>query len=403
MNKTEIQKLFPSFPFSLPLILDGATGTELIKAGMPAGICPEAWILSHPESIMAIQKKYAAAGSSAVLAPTFGANRVRLARYTLAEKTVKMNRTLAGFCRDAVGRTGVLIGGDISPTGKLLAPVGDADFEEIVSVYKEQAAALHDLVDFFMVETNMDLATTRAAVIAVREISDKPIFVTMTVESGGKTMSGDDPAACLLALSDLGISAFGLNCSTGPREMEALLSPLVPLSLALEIPLIAKPNAGAPSEDGSHHHLTAEEFAEVSTDMLMCGICILGGCCGTNADTIVAIRKAVDAVSDIADISPAENSQDLLCNARRITAIDRNDLPEAITPEDEDDFPDEAADMAEEYGFALVHLRHERDALLVLDAVPFFSFPIAVTGDEKAISLFRRRYTGKTIILSENA
>lgn len=399
MNKPEIQKLFSKFPFSLPLILDGATGTELIKAGMPAGICPEAWILSHPDVIRSIQKKYAAAGSGAVLAPTFGANRVGLARYALAEKTVEMNRALAGFSRDAVGHEGVLIGGDFSPTGKLLAPFGDADFEEIVSVYKEQASALHDVVDFFMVETNMDLATTRAAVIAVREISDKPIFVTMTVEGSGKTMSGDDPAACLISLSEIGISAFGLNCSTGPREMKALLTPLVPLSLALEIPLIAKPNAGVPSEDGGHHHLTAKEFAEVAAEMLTSGICILGGCCGTNADTIAAIREAVDGVSEIADTNPTENSKDLLCNARHIVAIDRGDIPEAIIPEDEDNFLDEAADMAEEYGFALVYLRHEQDAALVLDAAPLFSFPIAVTGDEKAISLFRRRYTGKALIL----
>ena len=399
MNKTEIHKLFPRFPFSLPLILDGATGTELIKAGMPAGICPEAWILSHPEAIKNIQKKYADAGSNAVLAPTFGANRIGLARYSLAEKTVEMNRALASFSRDAVGNGMVLVGGDLSPTGKLLAPFGDAEFEEIVSVYKEQASALHDLVDFFMVETNMDLATTRAAVTAVKEVSDKPVFVTMTVESGGKTMSGDDPAACLLALSDLGISAFGLNCSTGPREMKALLTPLMPLSLSLGIPLIAKPNAGAPSEDGGHHHLTAEEFAEFSADMLKCGICILGGCCGTNAKTIAAICKAVDAVSEIAELSQKENAADLLCDARRITEIDRNDIPDAIIPEDEDDFPDEAADMAEEYGFALIHLRHEEDAFLVLDAAPLFSFPIAVTGDEKATALLRRRYTGKTIIL----
>ena len=399
MNKTEIQKLFPKFPFSLPLILDGATGTELIKAGMPAGICPEAWILSHPDAIQSIQKKYAAAGSSAVLAPTFGANRVGLARYSLAEKTVEMNQALAGFARDAVGHEGVLIGGDLSPTGKLLAPFGDADFEEIVSVYKEQTSALCDLVDFFMVETNMDLATTRAAVTAVKEVSSKPVFVTMTVEKSGKTMSGDDPAACLLSLSDLGISAFGLNCSTGPREMKALLTPLVPLSLALEIPLIAKPNAGAPSEDGGHHHLTAEEFAAVAAEMLTSGISILGGCCGTNADTIAAIREAVDGVSEITDVTPTENSRDLLCDARHIVPINRNDIPEAIIPEDEDDFPDEAADMAEEYGFAFVHLRNEADAALVLDAVPLFSFPIAITGDEKAVALFRRRYTGKALIL----
>ena len=396
MKKSEITKLFPKFPFTLPLLLDGATGTELIKAGMPAGICPEAWILDHPNAMKEIQKNYADAGSNAVLAPTFGANRICLDRYGLAEKTAEMNRSLASLSRAAVGN-GVLVGGALSPTGKLLVPFGDTDFEKLVDVYREQAAALRDLVDFFMVETNMDLATTRAAVTAVRECTDKPIFVTMTVESGGKTMSGDDPAACLLTLSDLGISAFGLNCSTGPREMAALLRPLVPLSLALGIPLIAKPNAGAPAEDGSHHHLTAEEFALVSAEMLTNGIFILGGCCGTDKNTIAAIREKMETISEAKDIQPLENAEKYLCNARTTVLAYHDEMPEPITPEDADDFPDEAEEAAEEYGFALISLRSKEDALLVLEASPLFSFQIAVTGDQEAIALLRRRYAGKIL------
>ncbi len=399
MNKTDFSKLFPKFPFELPLLLDGATGTELIKAGMPTGICPEEWILQNPNVIQTIQKNYIDAGSDAVYAPTFGVNRISLARYGLSEKTVEMNRALAALSQEIVKPNGKLIGGDLSPTGKLLAPFGDADFEEIVSVYAEQVTSLRSFVDFFIIETNMDLATTRAAVIAAKENSDKPICVTMTVEKNGKTMSGDDPTACLLTLADLDISAFGLNCSTGPQEMAALLRPLLPLSFALGIPLIAKPNAGAPSENGEHHHLSAEEFAAVASEMLESGIMILGGCCGTTPDTIKAMRSMMEMPHEISSVMPQENASDLICTARKLTVIDRTDIPDAIIPEDEDDFPDEASDIAEEYGYANIRLRSLQDAELVLSCTPFFSFPITVVGEKDAIAYLRRHYTGKLLVI----
>ena len=229
-----MNQAFQNFPFPLPMILDGATGTELIKAGMPSGVCPEEWILAHPDVISDIQKRYAGSGSNAVLAPTFGANREVLSRYGLGEKTAEMNIALARLSRAAAGNA--LVGGDLSPTGKYLRPIGDMDADTLIDIYFEQAKALDPYVDFFMIETNMDLAATRMAVLGAKKASQKPIFVTMTVTESGKTMSGDAPDAAFLTLSALGISAFGLNCSTGPREMKKLLTPLVPLSYSLGIP-----------------------------------------------------------------------------------------------------------------------------------------------------------------------
>ena len=169
------------------MILDGATGTELIKAGMPSGVCPEEWILSHPDVISDIQKRYAGSGSNAVLAPTFGANREVLSRYGLSEKTAEMNIALARLSRAAAGNA--LVGGDLSPTGKYLRPIGDMDADTLIDIYFEQAKALDPYVDFFMIETNMDLAATRMAVLGAKKASQKPIFVTMTVTESGKTMS----------------------------------------------------------------------------------------------------------------------------------------------------------------------------------------------------------------------
>ena len=384
--------LFPNFPFPLPLCLDGATGTELIRAGMPTGVCPEKWILDHPDTILHIQGRYAEAGSHAVLAPTFGANRAVLSRYGLADRTSEINHALVRLSRLAAPHA--LIGGDLSPTGKYLKPIGDTEPEELIGIYREQAEALSPDVDFFMIETNMDLACTRMAVIGVKEVSEKPVFVTLTVTPSGKTMSGDDVEAAFVTLSSLGIAAFGLNCSTGPEEMARLLKPLVPLSLALGIPLIAKPNAGAPSADGTHTHLAPEVFATHGKEMAQSGIPILGGCCGTDAAYIHALSKALDSITVSLPESHLQHAR-LIANAR-MTAYLPDDLPEPIAADD--DFPDNAEEMAEDKGFIHVYVTSDEDVACVLDAAPFLGAPLLASGDGDAIRKLSRYFCGKITI-----
>ncbi len=384
--------IFPSFPFPLPLCLDGATGTELIKAGMPTGVCPEQWILSHPEAIIGIQKRYVEAGTNAVLAPTFGANRAVLSRYGLSERTAQMNRELAALSRAAA--PGALVGGDLSPTGKYLKPIGDTDADELIDVYREQAEALDELVDFFMIETNMDLACTRMAVIGAKKASTKPIFVTMTVTPHGKTMSGDDVEACFLTLSALGIAAFGLNCSTGPKEMKELLKPLVPLSLALGIPLIAKPNAGAPNSDGTHARLTHGEFADYCLEMAEGGIPILGGCCGTDADYIAKLSEVLKNCKSVLPCADRRVSR-TISNARMIAELP-DILPDALTVDD--DFQDNADEMAEDEGFIRVRVESREDVLTVLEAAPFLSAPLLADGEEAALRELETYFCGKITV-----
>ena len=390
--------LYPNFPFSLPLLLDGATGTALFKAGMPSGVCPEEWILEHPEVIQKIQSDYIRAGSDAVLAPTFGANSTVLSRYGLDGSVSEMNTSLASLSRKAIGKK--LLAGDLSPTGKMLAPVGDTSLEEMSAVFSEQAQALDSLVDFYMIETQMDLACARAAVLGVKAVSEKPIFVTMTITESGKTMYGDTPECALLALSELGISAFGLNCSTGPKEMKEILAPLFPLSVSLGIPLIAKPNAGAPQKDGSHSHLTPEEFASVGKDMLDCGISVLGGCCGTDDSVISALHSVCATFTDIQNIPQTVSAENIASNARESVEIPVSDMPEPILPDD--DIIDNADEMSEDYDFLYFSVQSEEDVETILSSAPFLTLPIAVCGNEEAIRLFKKKYCGKIVSVSDN-
>ena len=199
-----------------PLILDGATGTELQKRGYMGDVSAEQWVLEHPESILDIQKSYVASGSNVLYSPSFGANRRKLEEHGIFNKAGEYNRRLAALSKEAADGK-AWVAGDISPTGMFLSPLGEASFEELVDIYTEQAAGLEEAgVDLFVIETMMTLSDARAAVLAVRSVSDKPIFVTFTCDESGRSLSGTDVTAALTVLQGMGISAFGLNCSAGP-------------------------------------------------------------------------------------------------------------------------------------------------------------------------------------------
>ena len=273
--------------------LDGATGTELVKRGMPAGVCPEAWVLEHPEALAAVQQAYAASGSDLVYAPTFGGNPLKLAEFHLEQQTGEINRQLAEISRRAV--PGKLVFGDIAPTGQLVEPFGPFPFEKTVELYKEQVRGLIDGgVDGFAIETMMDLQEARAALIAVRELSDLPAIVTLTFEPGGRTLTGVHPVSALVTLQALGADAFGCNCSTGPAEMAEVIRELKPYAA---IPLVAKPNAGMPHlVDGTTvFDLAPDAFAKASVALIDAGANLLGGCCGTSPAHLAALHNEISS------------------------------------------------------------------------------------------------------------
>ena len=250
-----------------PLILDGATGTELQKRGYTGDVCAEQWTLEHPEAIIDIQRGYVDSGSQVPYTPTFGANRRKLEEHGIFNRTEDYNRRLAALSEQASGGR-ALRAGDISPTGAFLAPLGDVSFEELVDIYTQQAAGLESAgVDLFVIETMMTLSDARAAVLAVRSVSDKPIFVTFTCDENGRSISGGDVTAALVVLQGMGIDAFGLNCSAGPEQM---LPQLRRLREYARVPLIAKPNAGMPQiVDGKAvYSCPPEEFTALVPELL---------------------------------------------------------------------------------------------------------------------------------------
>ena len=276
------------------LYLDGATGSNLVKAGMPSGVCPEQWILEHKDVMFKLQKDYVQAGTNILYAPTFTANRIKLAEYHLEKNMSAMIHDLVAISREAAasspGHT-VLVAGDLTMTGEQLKPMGKMELEDLIDIYKEQILSMVDAgVDLLVVETMMSLAETRAALIAAKEVCDLPVIATLTFEADGRTLFGTDAKTAAIVLESLGASAIGANCSTGPAQMESIISDMVTHT---RIPVIAKPNAGLPflDENGNTcYNMEAEEFAEEMEILVNAGAAILGGCCGTTPEFIRQIH-----------------------------------------------------------------------------------------------------------------
>lgn len=276
------------------IYLDGATGSNLVKAGMPSGVCPEQWILEHREVMLQLQKEYVQAGTNILYAPTFTANRVKLAEYHLEKNMSSMIHDLVAISKEAAADTPghpVYVAGDITMTGEQLRPMGKMELEDLIAIYKEQILCLVDAgADLLVVETMMSLAETRAALIAAKEVCALPVIATLTFEADGRTLFGTDAKTAAVVLESLGASAIGANCSTGPAQMEGIISDMVSVTT---IPIIAKPNAGLPflDENGTTcYNMEAEEFTEEMQVLVNAGATILGGCCGTTPEFIRQIH-----------------------------------------------------------------------------------------------------------------
>lgn len=379
-----------------PLILDGATGTELQKCGYKGDVSAEQWVLDNPESIIGIQKGYVAAGSNVLYSPSFGANRRKLEEHGIFNKTADYNRRLAALSQKAAdGRA--FVAGDISPTGLFLSPLGEASFEELVDIYTEQAAGLEQAgVDLFVIETMMTLSDARAAVLAVRSVSDKPIFVTFTCDENGRSLSGTDITAALTVLQGMGIDAFGLNCSAGPAEMLPQIKRLREFS---RVPLIVKPNAGMPEiVDGKTvYNCPPEQFVELVPEFLASGVAIFGGCCGTTAEHIAALSKALKNAEPVA---PAPKFTDLLpASTEKLTAYLPVDARHGTILTVTDDFEDELSDALEtDDVLVAVRLDTWEEVELFADCQYMISKPLCIVCDDADIlEAALRAYQGRPL------
>lgn len=263
----------------------------LRNAGMPAGVCSESWILSHPQLLLDLQRAYSAAGSDVIYAPTFGANRVLLGHHDLQDEVSALNRDLVQLSREAVG-TNALLAGDMTTTGQPVTPGDDNAYAALLEIYREQAEALLIAgVDLFAVETMMGVTECMAAVEAIRSLCDTPILCTLSVYSDGKCYFDGSAEEAAEILPGLGADAVGLNCSSGPDQIGTVVRMMK--KAAPDTPIAAKPNAGLPTitETGEAvYHMNPEDFARHMRALKQDGASLLGGCCGTGPAYIEALR-----------------------------------------------------------------------------------------------------------------
>lgn len=415
---------FKEFIAGGPVILDGASGTQMQEKGMPSGVCPDVFAIGHPDMLKSFQRQYYEAGSDIVYTFTFGSNRTKLSHYGIdLSLTSNINRALAAIScevrdemRAAHPDRSFYVAGDMAPTGEFLIPAGDMSFDELTGIYREQAKALEEGgADLFVVETMMDLAQTRAAVIAIREVSSLPVMATLTFDQG-RTISGNTPEAALVTLESLGADAFGANCSTGPKEMLSVLRDLRGIS---RLPLIAKPNAGMPARiDGKTvFPMGAQDFGLAAAGFTDEGVDLLGGCCGTTPEHIrelaAGIRMASSGRLPAAADAPS-NKADYIASFCRISKIDGQTVYSYLTCGDPAALSGLISDAAEDEPDCIITDLSGYDPLVGFDPTEIFEafmmagltcrIPLGIkTKNPALLEGIAKIYTGRLLYLSYEA
>lgn len=288
MTKEQFRKLTENI-----LLLDGATGSNLMASGMPRGICTETWVIEHKEIFQELQRAYIAAGSQVIYAPTFGGNRINLAKHGLTDRIEEINRTLVGYSRELAG-DGVYVAGDITTSSSFITADGDYTYDDAFKMYQEQVKILADAgIDLIAAETMINIEETLAAVDAANSVCDLPIMCTMTVEADGSIFSGGNAIEAAVSLEAAGADAVGINCSVGPDQ---LVSVVRSIKENVSIPVIAKPNAGMPTIDdrgNAVYSMNPEDFASYMKILIENGASVVGGCCGTTPAFIKALHDSI--------------------------------------------------------------------------------------------------------------
>ena len=271
MTREEFQKLAESGV----ILLDGATGSNLRKAGMPVGVSTELWVLEHPQAIQKLQMEYAEAGSQIIYAPTFSANRMSLAMHDFQGDIRKLNADLVSITKEAVGER-AYVAGDMTTTGKMLEPAGDTSYQELMQVYQEQAKALYNAgVDLIIAETMLSVDETVVLLDAVQNVCDLPVMCTLTVEADGTALFGGNAVEAVETLQEMGAVAVGLNCSLGPDQLESVVASMKKVD-----------------EFGmAHYNMAPEQFAASMKKLITAGAGIIGGCCGTDPSYIRLLNE----------------------------------------------------------------------------------------------------------------
>ena len=289
MTREEFQKLTQDV-----VLLDGATGSNLMAAGMPRGICTEAWIMEHKEVLQNLQKAYVEAGSQIVYAPTFGGNRYSLGLHGLQDKLAEMNHALVNISREAVGHK-VYVAGDITTTGKMMEPAGDLTYEMAYETYCEQIKVLEDAgVDLIAAETMINIEETLAALDAAASVSSLPVMCTMTVEADGSIFSGGNAVEAAIALEGAGAVAVGINCSVGPDQLVSVVRQYQKRTYPfLSLPNLMPVCRRLMIRGNAIYSMDAKSFAEHMKVLIENGASVVGGCCGTTPEFIREISRSL--------------------------------------------------------------------------------------------------------------
>jgi len=286
---------------SRPLLGDGAMGTQLMLAGLAQGNCGEAWNLTHPEKVLAIQRRYAEAGSDCILTNTFGGSRIMLNRHGHADKVVEINRAAVAIAREAFGAGAGYVIGDIGPFGGLMEPYGDFTEAQVREAFEEQARALVDAgADAILIETQTSLEELTLGIQAAKRAGAPCIIGSMAYDvtldgSTFRTMMGVDPERAAACMRERGADIVALNCGTG-MDMERARQAVLRYKRVTDLPVMAQPNAGQPKlvEMRVIYDETPQQMVRGVVPLLEAGVNILGACCGSSPDHIRAFRGAMD-------------------------------------------------------------------------------------------------------------
>ena len=404
------------------LFFDGGTGTLLQAQGLKGGELPETWNLLYPERIAALHRAYLEAGADIICTNTFGANTLKFpagGQFDL-ETIVKAGVEIARSARAEVGREGdAYIALDMGPTGKLLKPMGELDFEDAVSLYAQVvrigAAAGADLV---IIETMSDSYEAKAAVLAAKENCDLPVIVTTVYGENGKLLTGGTVASTVALLEGLGVDALGVNCGMGPAQMEPIVKDL---AACASLPIVVNPNAGLPHTEGGRtvFDVGPEEFAAVMETLSAYGVHLMGGCCGTTPDHIQALTTRCRSLPFV---PPVKKERTVVSSYSRAVEIGRNPvlIGERINPTGKKRFKQALREHDIEYllneGFAQeeagahildvnVGLPEIDEPTLLTEAVcaiqAVIPLPLQLdTSDPIAMERAMRRYNGKPMLNS---
>ena len=387
------------------LYLDGGMGTMLQRAGLMAGEKPEQWNLSHPQAVTDIHAAYLAAGANIITTNTFGAYRTK---YDNLAEVIPAAIANARAAADRCGREDVWVAYDVGPLGKLLEPLGDLPFEEAVSIFAEsiRLAAVTGRVDLIIIETMNDAYETKAAVLAAKENSDLPVFVTNVFDGSGHLLTGADCTVMAAMLESMGVDAVGMNCSLGPHQMAEVAKQYAGVTA---LPLVVSPNAGLPHVvDGKTvYDVTAEEFAEVLAEVAACGAAVMGGCCGTDPEFI---RCLTGRTVDIPLCAHGGETRDIVTSSRKISRAEdgRFEIGTLLkvrdySEDDLDDLADDAMDEADEelpvVTLDVTDARTELAAMAVRAVQELVSTPLALVGGAAELEGAVRAYNGKPLIL----